>query len=144
MDLDCARKQLRLLTTNAVSIVRAGFGLNEAEPVFFAIVDLVRDHPGLRPDVVADVALVFGKREPGLVGDGLFPPDLVELLAHEFAWPEFAALCDKRIAELLYADPSFAGGDLAGSVREALEPDWQDRDFYRRYGGGRPPTAASR
>ena len=133
MDLEAARSRLGFLTANAVAIVGADLGLGVAGDVFFKIVDLIREHPGLRQDAIENIARVMGKRDPALLEDALFPPELVELLAHEFAWPEFAQLCDRRIAEILYGDPSFAIGDLAGRVREALAPDWEDREFYGRY-----------
>jgi hypothetical protein len=63
----------------------------------------------------------------------MVPPELIQLIAHEFRWREIEKLAQQRIDHYFGGDASLAVGDVAHGISEALRDDWQDREFYGHY-----------
>lgn len=124
---------LDVLIENANRLLRAGFGLDWNEPGFFQIIDLLRESADLKKHFIEKVRSTFALRDPGLTLEGTVPRELVELVAHEFRWPEIQDLAARRIEIVFHGDASMAAGDVARSVSQAYADDWEDREYYKRY-----------
>jgi hypothetical protein len=133
VDIDCAKILIGILIENAARILRAGFGVNTAEHAFFAVIDLVREHPVLKQDLLDRVAITLRQSDPGLLNEGMVPRELIELVAHEMRWDELRELAEQRVRDKFRGDWSFAIGDISRGIVEAQSDSWEDRDFYQRY-----------
>ncbi|MEO6395189.1 MAG: hypothetical protein ABIO40_04695 [Devosia sp.] len=134
MDVESLRKLLVILIDNASRILRAQFGVDRAETTFFDIIELLREEPALRHDFLALVENTLERHDPSGLGQGYVPRELTELAVHELRWPEFQKLAEARIQRVFGGDAALAISDVASSISEAYRNDWEDREFYRRYG----------
>jgi hypothetical protein len=146
MDFAIQQKLLRLLVANAQRILNAKFGVNAAEVTFFEIVELIRSEQNLKATFLEMAGETFLQPDGWGCTEHAAPLELVELVAHEFRWPEIADLADKRIEKYFKGDRSLAIGDIAMRIRAALSDDWEDREFYARYETATPntPTGATK
>ena len=133
MHLDSAKKLLDVLCENANRVIYGGFGIGPAESTFFEIVRLVRSHNDLKEYALEKVSAVMEGPNGGASENSEMPTELVELLAHEFRWPEFQSLAEQRIQDCFGGDRALAISDLSLHVLEAMQDDWEDRIFYQRY-----------
>jgi hypothetical protein len=133
MNSEWARKLLDLLVENSLRILRAGFGVNSVESVFFDIIGLLRSHPTLKPYYLERVRATLMLPDPGLLDAGMLPRELIELSAHELQWDELRHLANERIQRVFGNDSALAVGDIAQTVLGAFRSDWPDREFYRHY-----------
>lgn len=133
MDVDCAKILLGVLIENSARILRAGFGVNSAEHAFFAVIDLVSEHPALKPELLERIAIALQQSDPGLLNEGMLPRELIELIAHEMRWEEIHTLAEQRVRDKFHGDWSFAISDIAQHILKAESDDWEDREFYQRY-----------
>jgi hypothetical protein len=133
MDLGSAKRLLSILIENSVRILAADFGVDRAEPNFFQIVDLVREHPALKEVLLSHIAATLKEPHDAILRSDLPPRELIELLVHEFRWPEFDSMRERRLAELFSGDARLAAGDMYHHIADAQRDDWPDRDLYARY-----------
>jgi hypothetical protein len=133
MDIAYAKKLLDIQIENARRVLIAGFGVNQAEAIFFDVIRLLLEESTLKPYFLKRVADTFAMPDVGSLDAGMVPGDLIELVAHELRWLEFQELANRRIKDFFRGDKSFAAGDIAYNIAEAYNDDWQDRMFYRRY-----------
>lgn len=133
MNSDSAKKLLDIQIENAFRILDAGFGVNQAEAVFFDIVRLLHEECVLKQYFLERVNITFSFPDVGSLIPGMVPGDLIELIAHEFRWVEFLDLADKRIRVFFSGNAVLAVGDVSHRVTEAFRDDWPDREFYRHY-----------
>jgi hypothetical protein len=134
MDAEYSRALLDILIENASRILLARFGLDRAEATFFDIIDLLREDPSLKEDFLARVRTTLERRHPWGSDEGSVPRELIELAAHELRWPEFKELAEARLRDIFKGDSSLASSDMVRSIPAAYDDDWEDREFYRRYG----------
>jgi hypothetical protein len=134
MDPDASKELLKILVDNASRILRAHFGVDRAEATFFDIIELLREEPELRNYFLDMVEKTLERRDPSGFGEGDVPRELTELAAHELRWPEFKTLADARLQRVFGGDAVLAISDVSRSIGEAYRDDWEDREFYRRYG----------
>lgn len=137
MEPHCAVQLLGILIDNARRILDGGFGVDRAEHAFFQVIDFVDEEPVLRPGFLDLVQRTLRDRSPSGLDEGQVPRELIELAAHELRWPEFRILAEERRERFFGGSRSFAASDPAESILKALEDDWEDRDFYTRYGNQR-------
>lgn len=144
MENSAAVELLDILIGNSSRILLAGFGLRDAESAFFGVVDLLREVKGLKPCFLDRVGETFSRRALGGLGQGEVPVELIELVAHELRWPELIELARRRLDLVFHGDTSLAVGDIAVRLPLAYVEQWEDREFYRRYGfdenGKKAPT----
>ncbi len=133
MDLVYSKELLDILVENARRILYAGFGIGPTESTLFEIVGLLGEEPALKNYFLEKVGHTFAMRDASGAEPGTVPEELVELVAHEFRWPELQALADKRIETVFRGDASLALGDIARRITAAYDDDWEDREFYERY-----------
>lgn len=133
MDAHFARILLEVLIDNASRILLAGFGVNWAESTFFDVIRLLSQEGGLKSHFLDLVRKTFALSAPGQLNPGTVPLELIELVAHEFRWPELLQIADERINKLFNGDISLAISDIATRVPEAYKDTWQDREFYEYY-----------
>jgi hypothetical protein len=133
MDTEVAQKLLDVLTDNALRILAAGFGLNWAESTFFDVVRLLREEEALKYYFLDRVRSTLAARSPEALEPGTIPTELIELIAHEFRWPELLQIADHRINKFFRGDAAFAVADVATHIRDAFDDNWEDRVFYERY-----------
>lgn len=133
MDLDSARKLLNIYIENSRRILAAHFGVDRAERCFFDVIELIREHPQLRCDFLEAVRVSFLERDPRSLDEGALPRELIELATHELRWPEFDQIAEQRIDRRFGGDRSYARSDPAMAIAPAYHPEWEDREFYRRY-----------
>jgi hypothetical protein len=133
MNIRFAETLLNILIENAVRIIEANFGVDRAEPTFFQIVDLVREHPPLKDVLLARIASALRERDAGTLKPDQPPRELIELLVHEFRWPEVRELGERRLNDIFRGDRRLAIGDIYYKLIEAERADWPDREFYARY-----------
>ncbi|HNI23406.1 MAG TPA: hypothetical protein PLK47_11430 [Plasticicumulans sp.] len=133
MDADLARKLLDVLIDNASRILLAGFGVNWTESTFFDVVRLLRHEASLKSYFLDRTRETLALPDPGRLDAGTVPPELIELVAHEFRWPEFLQLASERVDNLFGGDTRLAVGDIASRLPEAFDDAWRDREFYERY-----------
>lgn len=133
MDIDLSKELLDILIENSSRILVAGFGVNwAAESSFFNVVRLLQDEVHLREYFGQRVRETLSLRDPG-VELGQVPIELIELVAHEFRWPELLEMAEQRVGMFYRGDARLAIGDRAGHIREAYNDDWENREFYDRY-----------
>lgn len=135
MDFGAQKILLTVLIGNAKRILEARFGVNAAETTFFEIVELIRNEEKLKEAFLDMAANTFLQPDGWGHAADAAPLELVELVAHEFRWPELIDLADQRIERLFGGDRSLAISDIAIRIRAAFSDDWEDREFYARYGG---------
>jgi hypothetical protein len=135
MELVHARKLLDIQIENARRILGAQFGVNHAEAIFFDIIRLLREDVLLKPYFLEKVEKSFAMPFIEDWNPGAVPRELIELVAHELRWTELLELANKRIQDRFKGDAAFAAGDIASRISLAFRDDWEDRDFYRHYGG---------
>lgn len=128
LDLEHAENLLIILIENCRRILSANFGVDRAEAAMFEVVDLVREHPGLRQLLLAKVKSALAKDLGAENSPDEIPSELIELAAHEFRWPEFVTLASDRVARF----PN-AWCDTGRRIADAMVDGWEDREFYRRY-----------
>lgn len=133
MDANFSQKLLDVLIENALRILAAGFGVNWAESSFFDIVRLLQKEEVLKEYFLERVRTTFAMSSPGSLDPGTVPTELIELVAHEFRWPELQVLAQQRINTVFGGDAMLAIGDVAHRLQEAYKDDWQDREFYEHY-----------
>jgi hypothetical protein len=133
MDASFSRKLLDLLIENALRILAAGFGVNWAESSFFDIIRLIRQEEILKEHFLERVRATFAMPAPGCLDLGTVPTELIELVAHEFRWPELQQIAQHRINTVFGGDAMLAIGDVAHRLPDAYQDDWQDREFYEHY-----------
>ncbi|PZQ57039.1 MAG: hypothetical protein DI555_02650 [Novosphingobium pentaromativorans] len=113
---------------NCRRILSANYGVDRAEAAMFDVVDLVREHPGLRQVLLTKVRNTLAKDDgSGYLPDEI-PSELIELAAHEFRWPEFETLASDRVARFPHA-----WCDIGRGIADAMADGWEDREFFRRY-----------
>jgi hypothetical protein len=133
MDASFASRLLDILIENALRIMAAGFGVNWAESSFFDVVRLLRQEKMLKGYFLEKVRATFAMPAPGRLDPGMVPIELIELVAHEFRWPELQELAQQRIRMFFGGDAALAIGDIARRLSEAYQDNWQDREFYEQY-----------
>lgn len=133
MNIEFARTLLDILVENALRVLRAGFGVNWAESVFFDILDLLRAQPALKAYFLEQVKATLSLPDPGRLDAGMLPRELIELASHELRWEELRQIANDRIRDVFGGDSTAAVSDVAHAMLEAFEPDWPDREFYKRY-----------
>lgn len=133
MNFECAQTLLNILVENSLRILRAGFGLNWVESVFFDILDLLRAQPALKADFLERVKATLVLPDPSRLDAGMLPRELIELAAHELQWEELRQLANERIRGVFGGDSALAVSDVAQAMLGAFKADWPDREFYKRY-----------
>lgn len=133
MDTEKAVELLDILIENSNRILRAGFGLNYTESSFFVIIDLLRSNLNLKEGFLCRVSLALNQRDPGNLGPGVLPQELIELVAHEMRWVEMNRLAEKRVQDFFYGDWSFTVSDISQKIIDAQSYGWEGRDFYAYY-----------
>ncbi|MDQ1118064.1 hypothetical protein [Pseudoxanthomonas winnipegensis] len=115
------------------SIIKAGFGVDEAEAAMMRITDLIRMYDEVKAEFLRGAEIVFACSEPAHAPAGLPPPELIELIAYEVRPAAITELAVRRINLKFGGDASFAVGDLSGRVLAAASGDWPDTIFYNAY-----------
>ena len=133
MNIEFARTLLDILVENSLCILRAGFGVNWVESVFFDILDLLRTQPTLKAYFLERVKATLSLPDPGRLDAGMLPRELIELASHELRWEELRQIAKDRICGVFEGDSTMAVSDVAHSMLEAFEADWQGRELYKRY-----------
>jgi len=133
MDTEYAKNLMGILIENSARILRAGFGVNSAEHAFFAVIDLVRQFPLLKIDLLERVANTLNHGDSGLLNEGMVPRELIELIAHEMQWKELQELAERRVCDKFHGDWACAISDISSGIIRAQSKTWEDRDFYERY-----------
>jgi hypothetical protein len=136
MDLLKSSQLLDILIENCVRILAADFGVNSAEAAFFEVVRVLEEEPALRSSFISKVRRALSLRSPERLDPGSMPVELIELVAHEMRWPELLQIADDRIQCFFSGDRALAVSDIASRIPAAFRDDWEDREFYRRYGTG--------
>jgi hypothetical protein len=133
MDTETWKRLLVILVENSRRILNAQFGVDRAESSFFSIVDLLREKEHLKSDFLTLVAETMEKRDEWGLDEDSVPRELIELVAHEFRWPELLELCEARVQKMYGGDRSRAVNDISWHVPLAFDENWPDRNFYRHY-----------
>lgn len=128
-----AERLLDILIVNANRILDAQFGWDRAEPTFFQIVDLIREHPTLPAAMLSRVASVTRQPRGEAPNPQLPPNELIELLAHEFRWTELLTLAEERVQTIFRGDRKLAVTDISWKIPKAFADNWDGRQFFRRY-----------
>ncbi len=133
MNSEHAQKLLDIYIDNSSRIMNAGFGVNMAESSFFDVVRLLQEESSLKICFLERVRSTFAVRDAWRLDPGFVPIELIELVAHEFRWPELLPLASERIAKYFHGNATLAIGDIAHRLSEAYDDNWQGRTFYARY-----------
>ncbi|EUB98385.1 hypothetical protein PMI07_004666 [Rhizobium sp. CF080] len=133
MDIEYSTKLLDILVENCRRIFASGFGIDQAECSMFQVVELLRAETVLKASFLKKVEITFEKTDAYGLDDGSVPRELIELVVHEFQWPEFDALAKKRLLKLFNNNKSLAISDMSMTVQNAYREDWEDKEFYRKY-----------
>jgi len=138
MKVESAKTLLDLYIECAARILRAQFGVNAVESLFFDAVDLLRVHPTLKGHILLRIADSFAAPDPGLLDGDMVPRELIELIAHELRWKELRQFSTQRVLNRFRGDWGLAVSDISMTVLEAFSNEWEDRVFYKRYSEGQP------
>lgn len=133
MDISYAEKLLDILIANSSRILRAGFGVNYAEPALFAVIDLLIENPSLKEYFLSRVLHTFCLDDPSSLRGGAVPVELIELVAHELRWDEIRIIAEDRIRKVFSGDYNLTVGDISQRIIEAFDDCWPDKEFYKHY-----------
>jgi hypothetical protein len=135
VDIEQSKKLMDILIENSARILREDFGVNFAENSLFSIIDLLKNQPKLKNHVLGRIATTLRELDPGLIdlNEGQVPTELIELIAHETRWAELRTLAEERISSKYNGDWRFARGDITQRILDAMEDNWENRDFYEHY-----------
>lgn len=133
MHIGYAKKLMEIYIENSIKILDSNFGVDWAENNMFDAIGLLRSYSGLKGFFLEKVARSFMVLGHNPFDYDAVPKELIELVAHELRWPEFLDLADERIKKVFHGDRSLALGDIATSIRDAYQDDWEDREFYKHY-----------
>jgi hypothetical protein len=133
MNTENSTKLLDILVENCRRIFASGFGIDHAECSMFQVVELLREETVLRAFFLRKVEITFEKSDPYGLDDGSVPRELIELIVHEFRWPEFQTLAKERLLKLFKNNTSMARSDMSMTISNAYRDDWEDKEFYRKY-----------
>jgi hypothetical protein len=139
MQIEFSRRLLLLLIENVARLLRNRFGVNHAEGSMFEVVDLLKDAPELKSFYLGVLRKTLMNPDPSGYDDGEVPVELNELICHEMKWSELEALAEFRIESRFGGSRSTAISDVSMDMLRALDPNWENREFYRRYSN--PPVA---
>jgi hypothetical protein len=133
MDIVYSKQLLNIHIENSNRILDSNFGVNHAEPTFFAIIKILRNTPELKSFFLEKVERFMCLPDPSGVHQDLPSQELIELISHELKWQELVALAYNRVNIRYKGDWSFAAGEISQSILDAMKTDWPDRMFYEKY-----------
>ena len=112
-----------------------GFGVNHGEHLFRQVWKVLLAQPGLKIWFMKCINESVRSADRSLAGvntrpDWFVDSDLICFIAHSSRWQEFAELAEQRRSALLASGSIHGSRDISDSILEALEDDWEDRDFY--------------
>lgn len=122
-----------------VLYTRNCWGVNHAEFIFVRTLVFLDVHPELRSWLMGQIESTlfrnseldnFVKRPAGFV-----PEDFIYFLVHATRWPEFETLAERLSKDPIDVWRNNPYKRSSVLLREALQDDWEDRDFYERFGG---------
>lgn len=143
MDIEYAEQYGETLLDYAFDMLfkRDTCGLNHAEFIFVRLSELLNEYDDLKLWFLNNVKSTLRGTWPNLVKEhkrprGYVPEELVEYIAHVKNWQEFNEIAlselEKHQADEIY----LKSRNLPSSILEALDRNWEDRDFYKSLGGG--------
>jgi hypothetical protein len=133
VDIEYAKILLDILIENSARILRAGFGINSVEHVFFEVIELIRKHTELKCNMLKRVEYTLLQNDSGLLNEGMVPQELIELIAHEMQWTELRDLAEKRVQDKFHGDWTFAVSDISRKIIDAQSNNWEGREFYKHF-----------
>ena len=103
--------------------------------------ELLNEYDDLKPWFLNNVKRTLEGTWPNLVQEskrpqGYVPEELVEYIAHVMNWPEFNEIALRELEKHKGDEIYLKSRNLPCSILEALDRNWEDRDFYKSLGGG--------
>jgi len=142
MDTEAAQEYIEILLDYQYDLLQARvqWGVNHAEFLFIQIARVLNVHDELRSWFLRKVEdTLFGRVEldssTTIRPPGYIPDDFIWFFAHLTRWPEFSVLAERIKGTL--ADP-WKTNPLrltSRTLMDALQDDWEDRDFYESFSG---------
>lgn len=112
------------------------YGVNHVEFLFIGVRDLLEEDSKVRElffnELMKDVNNLnsLEKKYDGLTAD--IDSDLLCYLAYTTRWPEFYEFVKQKKLVIASQEKIRYSKDLSDIIYEALQPDWEDVDFYNR------------
>ena len=112
------------------------YGVNHIEFLFIGVRDLLEEDKVVRKVFFNELAKSINglddshKSHDDLIAD--IDPDLLCYLAHTTRWSEFYEFVEHRQQVISSQTEVRYVKDLSDSIQEALQPNWEDADFYNK------------
>ena len=119
MEKEASCRLLDVLIDNSRRVLDAGFGVNWAESSFFDVISLIRREPHLKPYFLDRVQDTLVNRDAETLSPSTVPPELIELVGHEFRWPELIELAENRVRLFFNGDAQMSVGDVSSRIKKA-------------------------
>ncbi len=136
MELDIGRKYLHLLFNHIFEILFVNkYGVNHVEHIFVRVLFLLSESIELKSwfldlakkNLISDETdlTMFNNRPEWFID-----PDLIFFIAHATKWNEFKLMAEERKSILASITTLNDEHDFSELLFDALEDNWEDRDFY--------------
>lgn len=112
------------------------YGVNHIEFLFIGVRNLLEEDEAVRKVFFNKLAKSINglddshKSHDDLIAD--IDPDLLCYLAHTTRWPEFYEFVEHRRQAINSQKKVKYAEDLSDVIQEALQPHWEDADFYNK------------
>lgn len=122
-------------------MVRVGpWGMNHVEFLFDEAASIIETHPDLKQWAMDafessirsgfEMRLGFPKRPAGFV-----TADFILYMVHRTRWCEFRDLAKRLEGSSVDLWRSNLTTRWSGAIREAIDDEWEDREFFKRFAG---------
>ncbi len=143
MDIEYAEQYGETLLDYAFDMlfIRETCGVNHAEFIFVRLAELLDENKSLKPWFLENLSITMEGSWPNLGAQtkrphGYVPEELVEYIAHVMNWPEFKEIALIELEKYKGDEIFLLNRNLPSSIIEALDSNWEDKDFYKSLGGG--------
>ena len=117
--------ELREQLLKAERILDTEFSFDLAEPAYLRCLDLIADNPGDRPQFVRLLTSLFL--------EGRLSDEPVAFLMHKLRWIEIREWAQAQLNAMI--DPRIHGRPFV-KIINGFSDHWENRAFYKSFGGG--------
>ena len=143
MDIEYAEGYGETLLDYAFDMLfkRETCGVNHAEFIFVRLSDLLKEYEKLKPWFLKKVRSTLEGNWSNRAAEikrpkDYAPEELVEYIAHVMKWSEFKEMALSELEKHKGNKIYLMNRNLPSSILEALDENWEDREFYKSLGGG--------
>ncbi len=141
MDIEYAEQYGETLLDYAFDMLflRETCGVNHAEFIFIRLAEFLEEFKDLKPWFLENLRGTMDGSWPNLATQTkrphcYLPEELVEYIAHVMKWPEFKEIALNELEKHKGDEIYLINRNLPTSILEALDSNWEDKEFYKSLG----------